>query len=164
MEWKAKFCFQLTGIKALGSQAKHYSEVSQSFLITEILAPAAPDRLVQLLCFRLLSLPGPLNHSPQQPPKRQPLPNFLLSQESQMPGIWCKTEVVGTEGKWAINPAPLDCFQVDGRVQCCHILWVLNKRQKSRWMCKIPQFLKPRVTTICDTSENLYMKWMILQK
>ena len=163
MEWKAKFCFQLTGIKALGSQAKHYSEVSQPFLITEILAPAAPDRLVQLLCFRLLSLPGPLNHSPQQPPKRQPLPNFLLSQESQIPGIWCKTEVVGTEENELLTSSTW-LFPGRRRVQCCRILGVLNRRQESRCMCKVPQFLKPCVTTLCVTSENLYMKWMILQK
>lgn len=57
----------------------------------------------------------------------------------------------------ATSTAPPDHFQVEGRAQSGrHIFWVLKTRQKSRFLCKISQFLKPCAPTICDISENLY--------
>lgn len=60
VEWKENSCFLLTGIESLGSQAKNYFEVSESFL--RIFASAALDRVRSTFLFGLIYSSSPLHY------------------------------------------------------------------------------------------------------
>lgn len=153
---KEHLCFPQMGIEALGSQAKNYLEVSESFLITEILAPTAPDRVSSTFLFwiplfyQVSYLIVPNKHQKS----RLYLVSFQLRAHTLKYQEFVRVRSGGNRRKMrALYIAPPDFPGGREDPVLPHLLSFKEKRNLEFYV-KCPSFSEPCATIICQCTRK----------